>query len=65
MFLSVAGHPRRGVRPVLLDPLHLHHPQGPLPPRGEGGGPPALHDEHEVVGEDPGGGRRGEHLAMG
>jgi len=31
------GHTRRGVRSVLLDPQHLHHPQSPQFARGSGG----------------------------
>ena len=42
---AVPGHPRRRVRPVLLDPLHLHDTTGPLATRGQGRGPPGGHDQ--------------------
>ena len=41
----ISGHSRRCVRSLLLDPLHLHHPQGALPARGEGRGPPRGDDQ--------------------
>ena len=41
----LAGYSGRCIRPVLLDPLDLHHPQGPLPARGQGRGPPGCHDK--------------------
>ena len=46
---AVPGHPRRRVRPVLLDPLHLHDTTGPLATRGQGRGSPGGHDQVRVT----------------
>ena len=45
---AVPGHSRRRVRPVLLDPLHLHDTTGPLATRGQGRGSPGGHDQVRV-----------------